>query len=79
LFACRGDAIVLNEDAVLALHSPITLASFLAKCNALDVKVYAQSEDCQLRGIQSQYADIELISYDDLVGLVVGNDKQVAW
>ena len=79
LFACRGDAIVLLEDAVLALQSPVALGSFLGKCKALDIQVYAQSEDCQQRGIQNQYADIKLISYEDLVGLVVINDKQVAW
>lgn len=79
LFASRGDAVVLMEDAVLALQSPITLGSFLAKCLAMDIKVVAQEEDCSLRGIKNQYAEIELISCADLVALVVSNDKQVAW
>lgn len=78
-FASSGDDIVLMEDAVLALQSPITLASFLAKCSALNIRVYAQLEDCQLRGIDSQYESIELISYAYLVDLVVKHNKQVAW
>lgn len=79
LFAQNDDAIVLLEEAVLALQSPITLGSFLAKCAAMNIKVYAQNEDCQLRGIDNQYGDIELISYSKLVELTVAHNKQVAW
>lgn len=79
LFASSGDAIVLMEDAVLALQSPITLGSFLAKCVATNISVYAQSHDCVLRGIESHYDMVALISYSELVALVVAHDKQVAW
>lgn len=79
LFASDGDVIVLLEDSVLALQSPISLGSFLAKCASLRIGVYAQAEDCQLRGIQNQYPDIGLITYSDFVELVVKHDKQVAW
>ena len=79
LFASSGDAIVLMEDAVLALQSPITLGSFCAKCAAANITVYAQSEDCGLRGVENRYDKVTLISYAELVALVVVHDKQVAW
>lgn len=79
LFATEGDAIVLLEDSVLALQSPVSLGSFLAKCASMKIKVCAQNEDCQLRGIQNQYNGINLITYAGLVELVVKHDKQVAW
>lgn len=55
-FASSGDAIVLIEDAVLALQSPISLASFLAKCERLSINVYYLINDCRLRGIDIQYS-----------------------
>lgn len=55
-FASSGDAIVLIEDAVLALQSPISLASFLAKCERLSISVYYLINDCRLRGIDIQYS-----------------------
>lgn len=79
LFASKGDVILLMEDAVLALQSPITLGSFMGKCAAMNITVVAQSEDCSLRGVDSQYYAVELISYAQLVALVVEHDKQVAW
>ena len=78
-FAQDGDAILLIEDAVLGLQSPIALASFLAKCQANNIKLFALADDCDLRGIDNKYADIELIDYDAYVGLVVTHQKQVAW
>ena len=79
LFASCGDTIVLLEDAVLALQSPTSLGSFMAKCSAMKVVVVAQAEDCALRGISNQYDSISLVSYAQLVELVVTHDKQVAW
>jgi len=78
-FAHTGDSILLIEDAVLALQSPISLASFLAKCQANDIQVAALLNDCQLRGIENKYPEIELIDYSGYVDLVAAHDKQVAW
>lgn len=78
-FASAGDAILLMEDSVLALQSPVTLASFLAKCGAQKIQVFALAEDVQLRGVESQYDGIEQISYEGFVDLVTQYDKQVAW
>lgn len=78
-YASQGDAIVLLQDAVLAAHSEITLASFLAKCEAVDVKVFALQEDCQMRGVDNKYTKLNLIDYAGFVALVCQYDKQVAW
>ena len=78
-FAQNGDAILLAEDAVLALQSPIALASFLAKCQANNIELFALLDDCTLRGIDNQYDQIELIDYKAYVELVIAHDKQVAW
>lgn len=78
-FAQSGDAILLSEDAVLALQSPINLGSFAAKCDAMKIAVYALEDDCLLRGIDSQYDSIKMIDYSGYVTLVVQHTKQVAW
>ncbi|MFT6406945.1 MAG: tRNA 2-thiouridine synthesizing protein B [Arenicella sp.] len=78
-FAQTGDAIVLIEDAVLALQSPINLGSFLAKCAAQNIAVYALHDDCQLRGIDNKYPSVLMLDYSGYVDLVVQHDKQVAW
>jgi len=78
-FAAAGDSILLLQDAVLALQSPISLASFVAKCDANSISVYALAEDCQLRGVENQYDSIKLASYNDFVNLVGQHSKQVAW
>jgi len=78
-FASDGDSILLLQDAVLALQSPITLGSFLAKCKARDIHVFALIEDVLLRGVKNQYAEIDLIAHAGFVDLVCTNDKQVAW
>lgn len=78
-FANRGDSILLIENAVLALHSPISLGSFLAKCSSMNLSVYALKDDCALRGIKNKYPTISLVDYSDYVNLVVEHDKQVAW
>jgi len=78
-FAAEGDAILLMQDAVLALHSLITLGSFAGKCEAAGIKLYALQEDCLLRGIKNQYATIQTIDYAGFVDLVASHDKQVAW
>ena len=79
VFASEGDAILLTQDAVLALQSPITLASFLAKCESISVGVYALQEDCSLRGVENQYPNIQLIDYKGFVELVIEHSKQVSW
>jgi len=78
-FAAKGDAMMLMEDAVLSLHSNITLASFLAKCEMLGVRVYGLADDCALRGIKSQFDHVKMVSYADFVELVSAHQKQVAW
>ena len=78
-YASSGDAIVLLEDAVLSLQSSLSLASFLAKCQAKNIAVYAVKEDVEMRGLGNKYETIELIQYTDLVELVEQFDKQVAW
>lgn len=78
-FASNGDAVLLIQDAVLALQSPIALASFLAKCEFQGISVFALTEDCELRGIDSQYQAVSLIDYSGFVSLVMDHEKQVAW
>ncbi len=78
-FASNGDSILLIQDAVLGLQSPIALASFLAKCDVQGIGVFALQEDCDLRGIDNQYNTISLVDYAGFVALVVGNEKQIAW
>lgn len=78
-FACEGDAILLIEDGVLAAHSPITLGSFLGKCEMRGVSVYALADDCRLRGVDNKYAEIALVDYAGFVDLVSQHNKQVAW
>lgn len=78
-FASAGDGLLLTQDAVLALQSKISLASFLAKCESAEVRVFALVDDCVLRGIDNQYPGIQLVDYAGFVGLVCEYDKQVAW
>lgn len=78
-FAQKGDAILLIEDAVLALQSPITLASFVAKCHRAGVDVFALNDDLMLRGVENQYPEIALVNYPGFVELVANHSKHVAW
>lgn len=78
-FASPGDSILLIQNGVLALQSKITLASFVAKCTAMQIKLFALKNDCTLRGIHNQYASIALIDYSGFVSLICEHDKQVAW
>ena len=77
--ASHGDTIVLLEEAVVALQSPLTLGSFLAKCEARGVAVKAIIDDVQTHGVVSAYYSIELVDYARLVELAVQHDKQIAW
>lgn len=77
--AQSGDAILLIEDAVLALQSPITLASFVAKCEAEEIAVYALQDDCTLRGVSNQHSAVQQIDYVAWVELVAQHQKMVAW
>jgi tRNA 2-thiouridine synthesizing protein B len=78
-FASPGDTILLTQDAVLALHSQITLTSFLAKCESLGVTVTALAEDCKLRGIKPHSPVVTMVDYAGFVDLVCKHDKQVSW
>lgn len=78
-FASPGDTILLTQDAVLALHSQVTLASFLAKCESIGVTVAALAEDCKLRGIKSHSPLVKIVDYSDFVNLVCKHDRQVSW
>ncbi len=79
VFASEGDVVLLMEDAVLALGSPITLASFLAKCSSANIAVYALIDDVSTRGISNQYPSVNLLGYNGFVDLLIEADKQVAW
>lgn len=78
-FASKGDAILLLEDAVLSLHSPITLASFLAKCEMLGVSVYVLADDCAIRGTNIKLEGVASVTYAGFVDLLSEHQKQVAW
>ncbi len=78
-FASDNDAILLLEDAVLALQSPLSLASFLGKCGARSIRLFALQSDIQARAIENCYEEIQIINHDEFVKLVVEYDKQVAW
>ena len=79
VFAVSGDSILLIQDGVLALQSSIALASFTAKCRSNKIAVYALIDDCQLRGVENKYSDIELVDYAGFVQLVSNHQKQLAW
>ncbi len=79
MFASEGDAILLIQDAVLALQSPIALASFVAKCNNAGIEVLALDDDLKMRDIDSKYAQIQTTDYQGFVELVISHDKQVAF
>ena len=78
-FASPGDAILLIEDAVVGLQASLTLASFIAKCSAAKIGVYALKEDVLLRGVDNAYPEIQLIDYVGFVELTIQHGKQVAW
>jgi len=78
-FASPNDAILLTQDAVLAAHSDICLGSFLAKCDLMNVSVFVLQEDCQMRGVDNKYAQLQFLTYSGFVDLVCQHDKQVAW
>jgi sulfur relay protein TusB/DsrH len=78
-FAKSGDAILLIEDAVYSLQSKLSLASFLAKCGAADIDVFALEEDIQLRGVKSVYGEVAQIGYSGFVELVAKHERQIAW
>lgn len=78
-FANASDSILLLQDAVYALQSNINLASFVAKCQANQIEVFALQEDCAMRGVDNKYPQISLIDSAEFVGLVVKHEKQVAW
>lgn len=78
-YATEGDCILLIQDAVLAMQSPISLASFVAKAEAKNIQVFALEEDCRLRGIENRYDRVQCIDYAEFVGLVERHSKQIAW
>lgn len=78
-FASKGDTLLLVGDAVLALQSPLSLASMLAKCAAAQIAVCALEPDLVARGISNQYPEVELIDYGQFVSLVERYEKQLAW
>lgn len=78
-FAKAGDAILLLGDAVQCVDAPVTLASFVAKCGAQGVAVYALQSDLKLRGIGTPLAGIDVVDDAGFVDLVVKHQKQIAW
>lgn len=79
VFASEGDVVLLMQDAVLGLNSRVALASFLAKCKAARIAVYAVRDDLKMRGIDNQYPQVELLDYEGFVELLIKANKQVAW
>ena len=78
-FASKGDAVLLIESAVSALHSNITLASFAAKCKRFDVSLYALQEDLTERGLALNLSGVTLITRREWLNLIDQFNKQVAW
>lgn len=78
-YAVPGDSIVMIEDAVTNLQSRLLLASFLAKCAAQKVRVYALQEDMALRGTDLNVDGVELVSIRQLPTLVAQHRSHVAW
>ena len=78
-FASKGDAILLIQDAVLAVHSPLSLGSFVAKCQAKGVALAVLTDDMKLRGVTNHYDAIQPVDYAGFVDLVVQHGKQVSW
>ena len=78
-FANQDDAILLMQDGVLSTHSLVNLASFVAKCSTQNIKIYALTEDCLMRGVDNKYSEILLVDYAGFVELACEYDKQVAW
>lgn len=67
--AKSGDGLVLLQDAVLALRSPIAQGT-IEKVRRNGVSVYALKPDMEARGVQES-ANVSAIDYDDLVELIV--------
>ena len=78
-YASQGDSILLVEDAVSALNNTLSLASFMAKCEAQESTVFALLDDIQMRGVDVDYDSVKLINADQLPDLVLAHQKQVAW
>lgn len=78
-FAQSGDAILLIQDGVLAVHSRTTLASFLAKCQVMNINVHVLQDDCLLRGVDNKYTAINAVDYAGFVALVSEHEMQVSW
>jgi len=78
-YAMPGDTLLLMEEAVLSLQSPVSLGSFLAKCQAQRISVLALKPDVMIRGVDNQYPDISEIDFSNFVDLVASHNKQVAW
>ena len=78
-FASAKDVIVLTEDAVQDVMSPINLASFLAKCEGLGVTVMALDEDMRERGVTRNPLNIPVVDRTHLVQLFQSSAKHVAW
>ncbi len=67
------------QDGVLALNSELALASFAAKCEALNIGVFALLEDCKLRGVENKQTQVSLLDYRGFVALVASHTRQIAW
>ncbi|GHA07177.1 hypothetical protein GCM10008090_16190 [Arenicella chitinivorans] len=78
-FASEGDAVLLLGDAVQCVDSPITLASFVAKCKVQGIAVYVLQSDMQVRGVGEPISGINRIDDTGFVDLVVEHQQQVAW
>lgn len=78
-YASSGDGILLLSDAVSDLHSPISLASFIAKAKATGVDIYALKEDLEIRGVNCNQKYVDIIDYAGFVQLVIHYDSHVAW
>lgn len=78
-FASAGDSILLLEDGVLCIDGGVTLASFVAKCKANEIDVFALQEDALARGTAEPIDGINLVDVSGFVTLVGKHDKHIAW
>src|SRR5512139_1121350 len=73
-----GDALLLSSDgvyAVLGAH-----AAELQELHAAGVALFALSEDCQARGVDSRMpACVRSVNYGDFVELAVAHARSVSW
>ncbi|MDF2177609.1 sulfurtransferase complex subunit TusB [Aliiglaciecola sp. CAU 1673] len=70
-----GDALLLMQDAVLALSQDNKDLALLAQRGAL----FVLSDDCKARGLQNNYIGCTMLDYPGFVDLTLQFDKVISW